>query len=672
MTMNRFLFLAFLGLTFTSCSKKESAVPATVKPAVPETAKTESAPKVEEAPLAEPTDAKLSREPYLQLATTESIYVVWRTNGVITPVVRWGTAPDALDNRVADEDIVTRTVGGADHPLHSAPEGTHQFEAKITGLAVDTQYYYAVYDASRLLSDSADGKEYTFRTHPEAGKEHPVRFWVVGDSGTGGEPPKKVHQAMRDYVKMDDRYLDLYLHVGDMAYTRGRDDEFQRGFFNIYDETLRNVPVWAAMGNHEGLTSNGGTGVGPYYDAYICPKDAESGGVKSGMESYYSFNYGRVHFICLNSHDLDRSPTAVMAKWLQEDLEKVKEADWLVAYFHHPPYTMGSHDSNTESQLIEMRKFIMPILESGGVDIVFTGHSHIYERSMLMDGAYATPTVADGVILDDGDGDPNGDGAYKKSAGIHANEGAIQIVAGHGGQGLSRKGTMPVMRKIIVENGSVIVDVDGNTMHTVMVNAAGEVSDMFEITKEGSVTPQRIENPWQPEPYVTKKAAGKKATKPKQAATKGPSEFTSLIAKNAEWEYRTSDNADWLNGRAGFGYGDDDDETVLSDMAGNYTVVHVKKEFELTDAAQLSKVGLMMRFDDAFVVSINGKEVLRVGVDKKGAVTANEAKTGYLYFPLKDAAAALTVGKNEITIEGHNQKKDSSDFTLDPFLILEK
>ena len=94
-----------------------------------------------------------------------------------------------------------------------------------------------------------------------------------------------------------------------------------------------------------------------------------------------------------------------MDTWLKADLEQTT-ADWLVAYFHHPPYTKGSHDSDREKQLVEMRTYVMPILESGGVDLVLTGHSHIYERSMLMDGAYATPTVAENVILDDGDGDP--------------------------------------------------------------------------------------------------------------------------------------------------------------------------------------------------------------------------------------------------------------------------
>src|SRR5688572_22310185 len=60
----------------------------------------------------------------------------------------------------------------------------------------------------------------------------------------------------------------------------------------------------------------------------------------------------------------------------------------------------------------------MPILEEAGVDLTLTGHSHIYERSMLIDGAYSTPTTARGVVLDDGDGNPAGDGAYLKGAGL--------------------------------------------------------------------------------------------------------------------------------------------------------------------------------------------------------------------------------------------------------------
>ena len=79
-----------------------------------------------------------------------------------------------------------------------------------------------------------------------------------------------------------------------------------------------------------------------------------------------------------------------------------------------------------------------------------------------IDGAYATPTTAEGVVLDDGDGRPDGDGPYRKSAGLTPHNGTIAIVAGHGGAGVSRKGTMPIMREIVVENGSLLLDIRGD------------------------------------------------------------------------------------------------------------------------------------------------------------------------------------------------------------------
>jgi hypothetical protein len=467
-------------------------------------------------------EAALTRGPYLQMATPNSIVIVWRTEGDSVPSVRWGRSPEKLTNEVKVEQILTRVSVDVFAPefvprLYNIPESeeavrrerrrspastvpnTHQYEASIAGLKAFTKYYYAIYDGERRLA-GGDADHY-FRTLPKFGKSTPARIWVVGDSGTGGLQQRKVHEAMIGRIAADKRPLDMYIHVGDMAYTDGTDIEFQKKFFDMYQTTLRNTVCWPTMGNHEGHTSRGADGTGPYYDAYVVPTKAEAGGLASSKEAYYSFDYGRIHFICLDSHDLDRKPEGDMAMWLKADLEKTK-AEWLVAFWHHPPYTKGSHDSDREQQLIEMREHIMPMLEAGGVDVVLTGHSHIYERSMLMDGAYATPTVAEGVILDDGDGDPNGDGAYRKGKGLNPHEGTIQIVAGHGGTGLGRKGTMPVMKRIIVEHGSVIIDVKGNRMTGVMVNLEGEQRDLFSIVKKGSVTPQIVENPWQPEPYT--------------------------------------------------------------------------------------------------------------------------------------------------------------------------
>ena len=462
-------------------------------------------------------DSKIHRGPYLQQATSDSMVVVWRTYGPTKPSLRFGKSPDSLGQTITGDAITLRVSvdiqnDGSIPLLYKEPaedaktrdprdddpstaDNTYQYEASISGLKPNTRYYYAIYDGNRRLAGG--DRDYYFVTSPPVGTTADMRIWVVGDSGTGDQEQADVHSAMQEFCQETKRDLDFYLHVGDMAYGDGTDWEFQHHFFDMYQPTLRNTVCWPAMGNHEGHTSRGISGFGPYYDAYVVPTKAEAGGLPSGTEAYYSFDIGEVHFICLDSHDLDRTPDGAMAKWLIADLEEA-QGNWLITFWHHPPYTKGSHDSDVEGQLIEMRTHIMPILEAGGVDITLTGHSHIYERSMLIDGAYSTPTTAEGVILDDGDGHPQGDGAYRKSAGLNPNEGNVSIVTGHGGAGVTRRGTMPIMREIHVEHGSTILDIKGDTLTGTMINKNNVQRDLFSIVKRGKVTPTRVKNPWQP------------------------------------------------------------------------------------------------------------------------------------------------------------------------------
>ena len=186
-----------------------------------------------------------------------------------------------------------------------------------------------------------------------------------------------------------------------------------------------------------------------------------------------------------------------MAQWLKADLE-MTQAEWIIGFWHHPPYTKGTHDSDFEIELIEMRELILPILESGGVDLVLSGHSHIYERSMLIDGAYATPTRGDGVVLDDGDGNPAGHGAYLKGAGLNPHEGTVALVAGHGEGSASSHRACPVMRSVVTEIGSVILDIDDDVLTGRMINQDGQIRDTFQLIKRGEVEPETVEFPWQP------------------------------------------------------------------------------------------------------------------------------------------------------------------------------
>jgi hypothetical protein len=443
-----------------------------------------------------------SRQPYLQMATPTTVTVVWRTRVAMKGELR---VREKGGDGVVSVPVETMTVrrlvedgessAGA-RALHSAPPGTWQYEATVSGLKPDTTYGYEIVDGGKVVTP-ADGS-CVLRTHPEVGVERPFSFWVVGDSGTGSESQKGVYESFKAWRANAKRDVDFYVHVGDMAYKNGRDAEFQFGFFGVYEDVLRGLTCWPTMGNHEGHTSSGRSGVGPYYDAYVTPTRGEAGGLASGTEAYYSWDYGRTHFVSLDTYDLAVTAEGAMSQWLKADLERTK-ADWVIAYWHHPPYTKGSHDSDGELDLTEVREHLMPIIESGGVDLVLTGHSHVYERSFLLNGAYATPTVAANVVLDDGTGDPFNGGPYHKMPGLVANSGTVQIVAGHGGQALMRRHyPSPVMRKTIAEWGSVLVEVDGRTLTATMLDVFGKVRDTVQIVKDAKVVGVGIAEPRAP------------------------------------------------------------------------------------------------------------------------------------------------------------------------------
>jgi len=108
-----------------------------------------------------------------------------------------------------------------------------------------------------------------------------------------------------------------------------------------------------------------------------------------------------------------------MWNWLQCDLA-ASTSEWLIAYWHHPPYTKGSHDSDVDPELVEMRENFLPLLEAAGVDLVLCGHSHAYERSALIDGHYGlSGSFGPANLVQGGDGQPAGAGAYVKPAGPH-------------------------------------------------------------------------------------------------------------------------------------------------------------------------------------------------------------------------------------------------------------
>ena len=408
--------------------------------------------------------APLERQPYLQTATPTSITVVWTTIGDSSGAVEYGPSPDDLGS--SEPSTVVDT----------------QHEVRISGLMPDTRYYYRVISDDEAVAGGDD--EHWFRTPPAVGTTGKLRAWVVGDSGTGGAMQAAVRDAM--IIHAGQSQPDIFLHVGDMAYSDGTYFEFTTRFYAPYQDILRNTVVWPAIGNHEGATSDSDTESGPYYDGYVLPTGGEAGGLPSGTEAYYSFDHANVHFMVFDSHDSPRDPDGAMLTWAENDLASTDQ-DWVIAYWHHPPYTKGSHDSDNEGALIDMRENALPILEAGGVDLVLGGHSHIYERSFLLDGAYGTPSVAGEGVLDASDGRVLGDGPYVKSAGLAAHDGAVYVVAGHGGTGVSQDATHPLMYFTEVENGSCLVDVQDNRLTLINVRWDGEITDRVDLVKGDAI-----------------------------------------------------------------------------------------------------------------------------------------------------------------------------------------
>jgi hypothetical protein len=415
---------------------------------------------------AEIAHAQVSRGPYLQNGSATAVSVRWRTSTANNSRVRYGTTQGSLTSFV---DNATSTV---------------EHEVRLTGLSANTRYYYSVGTTTATLA--GNDANHFFVTAPTPGTTKATRIWVLGDAGTGNSSQAAVRDAY--YTFTGTRHTDLWLMLGDNAYSTSTDAEMQSKLFNIYPTMLRKSVFFATRGNHESATGAGGV---PYhYLALTNPTAGEAGGTSSGTEAYFSFDYANIHFVCLDSFGSSRSSTGAMANWLRNDLA-ANTRTWTVAFWHHPPYTKGSHNSDTESQLIEMRQNILPILEGEGVDLVLTGHSHSYERSFLIDGHYGlSSTFTSAMKIDGGNGRESGTGAYQKpSLTPVAHQGAVYVVAGSSGQASGGSLNHPAMFVSLNQLGSMVLDVDGARLDARFIRETGAIADSFTMLKSADATP---------------------------------------------------------------------------------------------------------------------------------------------------------------------------------------
>ncbi len=490
--------------------------------------------------------------------------------GVGKPLVQGAEAPSRLFlQQISSQSAIIKWRGEADYACASPreetlkratcrrsvlTEGNHN-EVLLDGLRADTEYVYSVggYAADTLR----------FRTAPEPGElpaDGSVHILILGDSGTessrikGRAPFAGLStQVLNGYLayqrETQSKPADLLLMLGDNAYMEGTDEEWQQAVFDVYPELLSQTPLWSTIGNHEmgaaiidvsllgekiakqlGKTEGelvlGGVSTSsdpnsyvtsnnrtprrmPYLDILSLPANAELGGVPSGTEQYYSFDYGNVHVVSLDSQLSMRDPLqrSAMREWLEADLS-ANELDWTIVIFHHPVYTKGSHDSDTkpasrfgiDQPILDLRTEFTSVFEQHGVDITFSGHSHSYERSWYLHGHRGDANTFDAKKHAElnAAGKPaigHGDEAYHQhSWGSDKDDKVVYTVAGSSGHVKMGHGKLdhpahaiqqndPKKRHGLEEMGSVVIDATATDLTARFINEKGAVLDTVVIKK---------------------------------------------------------------------------------------------------------------------------------------------------------------------------------------------
>jgi len=469
---------------------------------------------------------KIVRGPYLQMGTTTSMTLRWSTEALTRGQVRYDTVATRLT--VGNAQVVTETGLSSDH------------QTKLTNLLPNRKYYYIIEAAGppvvQLEGTATTASNHYFYTSPLPGTAKKTRIWALGDFGTDNgnaavNRRDSVITSFKSYLSQKSiNYVDLWLWMGDNAYDWGLDEQYQANVFDKgksrYDWLFRQTPFYATPGNHDYQNNQVHAGLRyqphpiHYYD--IVNNFAEAtdggGGVPSHREEYYSFNYNNIHIVSLDSYGFENQPgqgTAIFdpngpqVTWLKQDLAAAQSnpaIHWTILYWHHPPYTRGSYNSDTEAELVNVRKNLVPILENYKVDLVMSGHSHVYERSRLMKGLYPTTTsgtdsfsmaVNNPFLAGNAQSSGRSDGSpnscfYFKNTTSAANEGVIYVVngaGGRGGGGSFGSGLHPAMQSSINEGGSVYLEIDGKRLDAKFVSASGTVKDQFTIIKDNDGFP---------------------------------------------------------------------------------------------------------------------------------------------------------------------------------------
>jgi hypothetical protein len=298
------------------------------------------------------------RGPYLQQVGATSAIVVWATREAGPATVEYRTGSGSFS--IAAATSTFRSSSSTGIPSY------YQHEAVLPGLSPGTTYEY---DLRVGGVDPTPGVLDQFHTAPVVGTGT-IRLVAFGDSGIGSTAQGQIAGLLNGET------FDLALHTGDISYGSGTYAQYESYFFPYYRNWLRRTAIFPSIGNHDDVTAS----ATPYRRFFVLPPDGASAAYPNNAERFYSFDYGPVHFIALDTQAAFLSSARRQAQlaWLTDDLQNSQHQPWRVVFFHRPPYSSGAEHGSD----LTVRQAFGPLFEQYNVQVVLNGHDHDFERSV--------------------------------------------------------------------------------------------------------------------------------------------------------------------------------------------------------------------------------------------------------------------------------------------------
>lgn len=272
---------------------------------------------------------QITRGPYLSMATPTSVTVAFGALDAYKAKVHYWL--EAQEDQKKTLEIEPREI-----------KDGYQYAIELTGLKPQTRYSYQV------EMGTTKSEVYTFVSAPDS-KEAQFTFNVYGDT-QNGRRHKEVITAMNQQEEVA-----FLLHQGDIVNTPVQSE--YNSFFKNAQPFIGRVPFYPVRGNHDGQHYS-------FNDYFELP----------GIEDYYSFVYGSVYVLAINS-PAPFGPNTKQYEWIKQDLEAHKDMPWKVAFTHYSAYSPTEADND-----MNIRQYLSPLFEEYGVNIVFSGHSHVYDH----------------------------------------------------------------------------------------------------------------------------------------------------------------------------------------------------------------------------------------------------------------------------------------------------